>query len=354
MWRFLRSEMKVILSLVEDATRTDAEVAEIYGMNAGTVASVRRRLIDAGAVYYVNIPSFNRLGCEMVGFHLGVTDPAISSDTKTSHYIEFCAKAPQVFDAIIGGNSLSMYTVFKDASEMDRFIQFHKQFFSGQRRASRAKLDTTAFPYSVTKGSYSTNFAPLVRNFFNIDVPPPAARAPESVEVEDVDLTENERNVLVSLVEHPEYSDRKLSSVVDLSRQAVTRIRHRLQDMDLYRPVCVPRLYKWGFEIFIVAHAHFSMDLDWDSRTKSQPTETDRYSYFSLVKANESVGNYMVASFQDYVQKLDSVTGWYHRAKAFDGPPEITLFSLEQCVELKTFEFGATLRHVLGMKPLSK
>jgi DNA-binding Lrp family transcriptional regulator len=347
MWRFLRSEMMVMLSLVEDATRTDKEVAELFGMNVGTVAAVRRRLVDAGAVYYVNIPSFNKLGCEMMAFHIGSTDPAVSGDVKVSNYLEFCSKSPQVFDAIIGGNSLSMFSVFRNGTEMERFIQSHNRYFSGAKRASKAKLATTAFPYSISRGTYGTNFAPLVHRFFKLDVPEPEARQPVSVEVESMDLSQNEQKVLLSLVENPTASDRHLASVVHLSRQAVTRIRHKLEEEGYYTSVCVPRLYKWGFEIYAVVRAQFSLDYGWTKRIHQQPKETTDLSFFTLSKADEGVGNYMISTFQEYVASIDPLLSWYHKTRALEENPEISLFSLEQCIELKTFEFGPALRHVI-------
>lgn len=348
MWRFLKSEMKVMLSLVEDAKRTDKDVADLYGMNVGTVAAVRRRLVDAGAVYYVNMPSFNKLGCEMMAFHLGSTDPAVSSDVKVSNYLEFCTRAPQVFDAIIGGNSLSMFSVFKNGTEMERFLQSHNRHFSGAKRASKAKLDTTSFPYTISRGTYCTNFAPLVHRFFNLEVPAPRSRQPVSVEVESLDLTTNEQKVLLALVENPMFSDRELASVAGLSRQAVTRLRHKLEDGGYYTPVCVPRLYKWGFEIYAVVHARFSLDYGWSRRMAQQPRDTTDLSFFTLSKADEGVGNYMISTFQEYVSSIDPILSWYHKTRALEENPEISLFSLEQCIELKTFEFGSALRHVLA------
>lgn len=349
MWRFLRSEMMVILSMVEDATRTDREIAELYDMNIGTVAAVRRRLVDAGAVYYVNVPSFNKLGCELMGFHIGSTDPAVSSDVKVSNYIEFCSKAPQVYDAIIGGNSIALYSVFKNATEMEKFAQSHNRFFSGSKRASRAKLDTTTFPYSISRGTYATNFAPLVHRFFKLDVPMPKPRPTTSEEVEEMDLSENEQRVLLALVENPMVSDRRIAPLAKLSRQAVTRIRHKLEENGYYTSICVPRLYKWGFEIYAVMHAQFRLDFGWSRRLERQPKETTELSVYTLSKADEGVGNYMIPSFQEYVTSVDPLLAWYHKSGAFDGDPEVTLFSLEQCIELKTFEFGPALRHITGI-----
>ncbi len=145
MWRFLPSEMMVILGLSEDANRTDAEIAEAYGMNKGTVASVRRRLLDSGAVYFVNVPSFNKLGCELTAFHIGTTDPGVPSDTKANNYIEFCDSSPNIFHGVVGGGNVSLHAVFRDATEVESFLQEHSRFFSGTRRPSRATMESNVY-----------------------------------------------------------------------------------------------------------------------------------------------------------------------------------------------------------------
>lgn len=347
MWKFLPSEKLVIVSLVEDPSRTDAEVAEIYGMNVGTVASVRRRLLVAGALYYIKIPSFHKLGCEMVAFHKGALDPAISNDVKTSNYTDFCASSPEVFDAIIGSQTLVFMSVLRNAAEMENLMLRHNRFFSGGRKPSKARLSTTAFPYKVSKGTYATNFAPLVHRFFDLDTPRPKPRPPVSVDVTPLDLSENEQQVLMALVEHPAAPDRAIASVAGLSRQAVTRIRHKLQDEEYYKFVCIPRLYRWGFEIFSTVHIRFSADFAWSDKYALQPKEPIDYSFYSLMKPDEAVANHMISTFHDYTHGLEAGLAWYHRERAFEREPDIALMSLEHCVEIKTFEFGPALRNLL-------
>jgi DNA-binding Lrp family transcriptional regulator len=348
MWKFLNSEMLVILGLVEDASRTDAEIGDVYGLNKGTVASIRRRLTDAGALFYVNVPAFNKLGCEMLGFHMGSTDPAISSDIKTSNYTGFCEQAPQIFAGMIGGNSVTMYTALRSGTEFEEFCQLHNKFFTGQKRPSKARLESIVFPYRVTKGSFCTNFAPLVHRFFNLDVPPPKSRLPVSGNVETPDLSPTEKETLIAVVEHPESSDREIADIVRLSRQAVTRIRNKLLDTGIVTPVCIPRLYRWGYEIYALAHAKFSMDIPWEKRMRSQPRDVVELSFYTLSKADEGVGNYMIPRFQEYTENLESVLAWYHRAKIFDEKPNVHVFAMERCTELRNFEFGPALRHILS------
>lgn len=333
--------------MVQDADRTDAEIADTYGMNKGTVASVRRRLLDSGAVSIINVPAFNKLGCELMAFHVGATDPAVPSDTKTNNYIEFCDSTPNVFHGVVGGGHVAFHTVFRDATELESFLQDHSRFFSGARRQSKAKLDTVMFPYQLTRGTYLTNFAPTVHRFFGLDVPVPKARPSTLEEVTEPDLSGNERQTLLELVASPSSPDRQLASKVGLSRQAVTRIRRKLYDEGYLTKVCVPRLYKWGFEIYVVSHARFNMDLRWDIRLKSQPSETSDLPFFALSKADEAVTNHMASKYQEYTDGLENLLAWFHKMKAFDESPRMTVFSLERCTELRAFDFLPAVRNLL-------
>ncbi len=347
MWRFLESEMKVIFSITEDASRTDAEIGDMCGLKKGTVASIRRRLLDAGAISYVKVPAFNRLGCEMLGFHVGTTEPSDRSDTKAAHYLEFCSQSPQIFHGLVGGTSVVFYTALRNATEYEEFVQRHNTFFSGSRRSSRAKLTSAVFPFALSKTVFVPNFAGIVHKHFHLSLPLPDCPIPSSADVEDPDLSDTEKKTLVAMVENPRMSDRQISSLIRLSRQAVTRIRNKLLDEGLMKSACIPRLYKWGFEICAIAHPRFTAEIAWEMRLRSQPRECMDLSFFTLSKVDESVANYLLPKYTDYSEQLEGILAWYHKAKAFDEPPEIALFPLERCTELRTFEYGPAVRHLL-------
>lgn len=347
MWRFLKSEMLVMTGLVEDAARTDADIAELYGLNKGTVASVRRRLEDAGAISYANVPAFNKLGCEMMGFHMGTTDPAVPAHTKASAYVGYTDLCPQAFNVIIGGNNILFQTALRNVTELERIVETHNKYFSGSRRASRAKIQDIFFPYPISKGLYTLNYAPLVHRYFKIDSQPPKPRSLASMAIETPDLSENEKRALIAMVEGPRLSDREIAASMKLSRQAVTRIRNKLLDDGLYVPVCIPNLYKWGFELLAVAHGRFTMELSWDKRVRTEPREVLDLAVFGLTKPSESVACYMISKFQEYAENLDQILSWYHKMQVFDEKPDIQLYVLERSTEIRTFDFGPAVRNLL-------
>jgi DNA-binding Lrp family transcriptional regulator len=348
MWKFLRSEMLVILGLTEDANRTDEEIADLYGLKKGTVSSVRRRLLDAGAIQYSYVPSFNRLGCEMLGFHYGDTDPAIRSDVKANHYMEFCNATPQVFFSLIGGGSIVMFTALRNATEHEGFIQKHNLFFTGARRSSKAKLSSVMFPFGLSRGTYVPQFAPLVHNYFELDVPKPNGQSISMVKHDPADLTNSEKRTLVSMVSNPVATDREIASSVGLSRQAITRVRNKLIQEGILTRICIPRLYRWGFEICAVAHPRFDIEVSWEKRLRNQPREVTNLTFYLLSKADEAVAGYMVSKFSQYSDQLEDILTWYHKERAFDDKLDITLFSLERSTELRSFDFAPVVTNLLN------
>ena len=347
MWKFLESEKLVILGLTEDATRTDAQIADLYKLKKGTVASIRRRLLDSGAIAFVNVPSFNKLGCEMLAAHIGTAEPTDKVDMRASSYVEFTSKTPQIFHGLIGGSSVVFYTALRNATEYDGIIQSHGIFFTGARRNYKARLSSTVFPFALSKITPVPNFAPVVHRYFKLDVPLPKSVQACQCEVETPDLTQTEKKTLVALVEDPRASDRHVASLVGVSRQAITRIRNKLTEERIVTPACIPRMYKWGFEISVIAHPRFNMEIPWDKRLKMQPRDSVDLSILTLSKADEAVANYMIAKFSEYTDGLEGMLAWYHKAKAFDEKPEITLFPLERSTELRTYEYGPAVRRLL-------
>lgn len=347
MWKFLKTEMLVILAMTENADRTDAEIADACDLNKGTVSSVRRRLLDSGAVHYAYVPALNKLGCEMLVFHYGATDPGVRSDTKASHYMEFCNRTPQIYHALIGGNSVIFYTALRNATEFETVVQSHNSFFTGSKRASKAKLTSVIFPFALSRFTSIPQFAPIVHDYFKLDVASPKRVPVNSVDTNPADLSKKDKEVLTAMVANPSASDREIASSVKLSRQAVTRMRNRYSEEGLLTRICVPRLYRWGFEICAVAHPKFSMSLDWDKRMKSQPRDVLERSFYTLSKADESVAIYTFSKFTEYSEKLENVLGWYHRVKAFEESPELLLFSLDRSTELRTFDYAPSVKQLL-------
>jgi hypothetical protein len=89
------------------------------------------------------------------------------------------------------------------------------------------------------------------------------------------------------------------------------------------------------------------MEMRWDIRLKSEPSEVRELSFLTLTRADEAIGNFMVPRYQEYVDGLEGALEWYHKMNVFDEPPRMTPFSLERSTELRTFDFLPALENLL-------
>ena len=335
----------MILALLENGNRTDAEVAELCGMKKGTVASIRRRLVETNAVSFKVVPHLAKIGCEMIGFHRGATNPGLAPHL--SSYMDFTASSPQIFFGAFGANNVVLYTALRDISDYETFKQGHVKFFSGERHNSKAKLSDVIFPCSLTRANWTPQHTHMVYNFFDLDIDPPKIRYPEAAEVETPDFSSSEREVMISVVENPTFSDRAIASIAKISRQAVTKIRNRLFDDGVLSMACLPHFHNWGFEIYFVAHPKFKMWLSWDARIKEEPVEVTSLSFFSLSKADEAIGNYVAPYFKFYTDRSAELADWFHSRGLFDENMETLLFPLERSEYLRNFTYGPAIRSLL-------
>lgn len=352
MRKFLRSEQLVLLGMLGDALRTDLEIADQFDLKKGTVAAARRRLVDSGAVRFANVPSFNRLGCEMLGFHAGTADLSLSPDKRASQYAEFCKSAPQIFFGMLEGHTAVLCTALRTATEMESFVQAYSRAFANASKGSRPRLQSRVFPYALTMGSYKFNFGPLVHRCFGLDVPYPAVRLPRQEGITHPGFSRTEKDAFMAFIEDPGATDERIASAVKVSRQSVTKMRHRFVEDGLMTPIWVPRFHRWGFEILVAVYARFSSELPWERINEDvEPREALHLSFFTLAKGDEAVGMYVHPTFQAYAELSEKVLTLFERLEVFDSKPEVNLFALDRAVELRWFDFAPAVRHLLTTNP---
>lgn len=348
MKRYLRTELLVMQGLLEDGTSSDRDISERFGLKTGTVASARRRLVKSGAIAYSNIPAFNRLGCEMVGLHIGTADLTVSLEERSSQYADFCDLNPEIFLGIMGGNSIVLYTALRNATENESLLQGHHRFFSGKIRGPRTRLRSHLFPYPLSWGTYCFNFAPILRAHYDFDGPEPVARMPRNEKLEDPDFNGSEAKVFVSFIEKPWLTDEAVSRIGGVSRQAVTSMRNKFVDSGLMCPTWIPDFRVWGFEMFASIHSHVIEEIPWERITpETEPKEALHLSFLTLGKGNEIVGNYAHPGFEQYSELSEKVMGVFEKLSLLEEKPHAILFSLATARFLRYFEFGPAVRQLL-------
>ena len=346
---FRESEKLVIYGLTLDANLTDLALARKFGMKESTVSSIRRRLIDSRNIYFANVPSWNKMGCQLMVQLYGPTNPAVPKDVKDAAHLSFLDHTPEIFDSVSGEGFIMMSGVYRDFSDYLVTFDRYERYFSGVRTAERADLKAIYFPFGISKLRFTYNFAPGLHRIFDLDVPKPEPQSPEQYEVDCVDLSLVERRALVNLVEYPHSTDAQIAQLLGKSRQTVTNIRKRLEKKGMFTRVCVPLLFTWNIDLIAYVHLQFKPDLDPDVREELSRNDWIDLSWYSLERDSEAFATYIFKDYRDYLVEMQRMMKPLLEVGVLRTEPHISLVSTVAAKELRDGYFAANVRKLLNL-----
>lgn len=346
---FRESEKLVIFGLTQDASLTDSSLARRFGMKESTVSSIRRRLMDSRNVYFANVPSFHKLGCELIVQLYGSTNPAVPKDVKDVSHLSYLDATPEVFDTVSGEGFIMMSAVFRRFSDYLSAVDRYDRHFTGAHAAERADIRPVFFPFSVSRVCYSYNFAPGLHRVFGLDVPKPMPKRPAHHEVEDVELSAMEKHTLLGLAEYPHATDAQIASLIGKSRQTVTNVRKRLERKEMFTRACIPLLLTWNIDLIAYVHLRFKPDLDPETRYSLSRNDWMNLSWYTLERDSEAYTSYLFRDYRDYVSEMQRMLKPLLESDLLRGDPNVSLVSTAAAKELRDCHYAPAIRKFVGL-----
>ncbi|OGS56394.1 MAG: hypothetical protein A3K60_08640 [Euryarchaeota archaeon RBG_19FT_COMBO_56_21] len=345
---FRESEKLVIFGLTQDAQLTDSSLARRFGMKESTVSSIRRRLMDSRNIYFANVPSFHKLGCELLVQLYGPTNPAVPKDVKDMSHLVYLDHTPEIFDSVSGEGFIMMSGVFQTFSDYLVAIDRYDRYFMGVRSVEKADLKSVFFPLAISRLCYSYNWSPGLHRIFNLDVPKRDSMRPESFKVDRVELSLMERRTLINLAEYPHATDAQIAQMIGKSRQTVTNIRKRLERNGMFRRVCIPLLFTWNIDLIAFVHTRFKPELDSETRIALSTEDWIDLSWYTLERDAEAYTCYMFKDYKDYVSEMQRMMKPLMESNVLRGDPSISLVSTAAAKELRDCHYAPMVRKLLG------
>lgn len=346
---FRESEKLVIYGLTQDAHLTDSSLARKFGMKESTVSSIRRRLMDSRQIYFANVPSFHKLGCEMFVQLYGSTNPAVPKDIKDASHLTFLDETPEIFDSVSGEGFIMMSGVFRSFSDYLDALDRYDRHYLGVHAAEKADLRSAFFPLETSKLRYTYNFAPGLHRIFGLDVPRPVPGIPERYEVETVDLSIMEKRTLINLAEFPHATDAQIAQTLGKSRQTVTNVRKRLERKGMFSRVCIPLLFTWNIDLIAFVHLRFRPDLGRPRRAALSSEDWIGLSWYTLERDSEAYVVYMFRDYRDYVSEMQRMMKPLLEGGVLTADPHISLVSTAAAKELRDCHFAPMVRKFVGL-----
>jgi hypothetical protein len=341
------AERLVLFGFAEDGSRTDADVAKRIGLGESTVCMVRRKLVSENHLEFWNLPSFNRLGCDIVVFFLQETSLAAPINEKAEAYRTFFRHNPQVFDSLMSEDVIIFMAAFRRLSEYVLFLDRYEAFFGGSRLL-RGLLQKVIFPLDITMGNAGYNFAPSLYRIFGLTVEEPYYRKPEFMEIEETKLNRVKANGLTRIIESPCATDSQIGRTLRRSRQRVTEMRNEFRRKGLYERIAVPTFNSSEFGVIAYAHLEFNPVTSFEKKVDVAGDDWWRQSFGTLHRDSEVVVCYVFRDFRECASFLEDHIAPFKKEGLVLKDPNIHVLSTENLVDPIDNGFGQLARWILS------
>jgi hypothetical protein len=204
-------------------------------------------------------------------------------------------------------------------------------------------------PFEISRIYRFFDFSPLLNNSFSLYFENDGDAHDFGLkDVEDVVLSDTEKNVYCMIISYPEMSDSDIGREIGVSRHTVSRLRRRFDENNLVRRISLPNLQKLGFEILAFYHIKFdprnppNMDND-----EAVSLMTDSTVFFAS-RRFEAVMISVHMDYDDYKANMMKIMQVLKENKWIAEDPLIKTYGLSNMVSIKDFKFAPITHKIVG------
>jgi len=341
-------EKLTLYGLIKYPKLTDKELSEKIELKHSTVTSIRHRLRKSDYFRNLAIPRLQNMGANMLVIIYTDLNPLIPLEDRVVISGETIAVFEEIFLSIGAQDKGFSLSLSKDFATIGRINDIRTQTFGKHGFLEDEYPNMVVFPFDISKIYRFFDFSPLLKNNFGLDF--------ETEEIiknigfksdKKVNLSDREKNIYCSLIEHPEISDSKLGNKIGISRHTVSRLRRNFENDFIIRRINLPNLKKLGFEIVTTYHIMFdprnhpNMDKDETSDLLSDST---------IVMASRMFETFLLCvhkDFDDYNKDTTRIMQILKENKWISKNPVIRTHSLNELVYIKDFVFAPIAKKIL-------
>jgi hypothetical protein len=193
-----------------------------------------------------------KIGCELLTVRYGSFDPLTTYEMR-----EKCAstqKFQEVFFKRSSDKSRIALSAATDFTEVKRYIDYSNKVYGEQGFLPEEGITHVFFPFKVSKIFRFYDYAPLLKQHFNLPGESKSEFNTEFVESEPVKLTDNEKLVFYAIVKYPEFNDNEIAKKVSMTRQYVSNARKKFEYGGLIKTINMPNLSALDFQMVVLMH----------------------------------------------------------------------------------------------------
>ena len=161
-------EKLVFYGLVRWPDLNDSEISEKIDVKRPTIASIRKRFEREQLYEVVNIPNFEKLGCELLTVRYAEYNPLTPYEVRKPYAEKIHRLRPDIFFDISTDTQNIWMSSTKDFTTIKKRIDYVYRSYAEQGFINIGETIHVFFPFSISKIYRFFDYAPLLRKLFNL------------------------------------------------------------------------------------------------------------------------------------------------------------------------------------------
>ena len=344
-----KNEKLILYGLVKYPNLPDKHLSEILGLKHSTITSIRHRLKDGDFIRKLIIPKLQGMGCEMLVVIYTHFSPLIPLQER----IDITGETIEVFDEIflsVGeqdkGFSLSLS---EDYATIGRINDIRTQTFGSRGLLEEENPNIVVFPFEISKIYRFFDFAPLLKNNFNLDFGDDSRiEIIDFGKTEEITFSDTEKNAYCMLISYPELSDSAIGQELGVSRHTISHIRRKFVENNLMAKVILPNFVKLGFEILTFYHIRFDPRNSPNMVNDEAASLMSDSSIFFASRRFEAVIISIYKDFDEYKTDIMRIMQVLKQNQWIAEDPITRTYSLSSMIFIKDFKFAPFASKIVG------
>jgi len=345
------NEKLVLYGLVRHPLLNNRALSEALGLKQSTVTVIHRKLKKKGYVRTVRVPLLQNLGCEMLAVTYGTFSSSMPLKTRLRISSGIAEEYDEVFWAVSDMTQGATLQMARSYTDVRRKMDGLERTYCKHNVIREPSITLLPFPFELTKIVNFFDFAPLLRQAFDLDIDDVETTTDRRKTDRGAPLNETEKLIYCTLVRHPELSDKELAEVIPVSRHTIARARKRFEDDALIRTIRLVDLKKLGFEILVLNHFVFDMKAPAKRMEEGVAALVENQQpIFMVIGEVEGVSLVPYRSFEDFREHSGDTADVNKRYGLFSRDPVSLLFSITDMASINDHDYAPIAEKVLGVR----
>ncbi len=345
-----KKEKLTFYGLLKYPTMNDRELASTIHQKMSTVTAIRRRLRERGYYFTVRVPTMQYLGSEIIRIAFGSFAVNLNPQMRKAANSFLLEDLDETYYAVSNNHSSISLSIMPNFSSAKRDVDNFEIFCAKHNMIEGSNFTYRYFPFEITKLHNNFKFAPLLKRLFGIDMEENYEAEPLIIP-ERIPMNNLEKMVYYGLVKYPELPDNKIAEKVNVSRQAVAKIRKKFENKGMLQIINIPNLTMLGFELLVFRHLIFKPQVN--AQVKEHALHVVQRETPNIFMASSASETLTLSVYEDYNQfddQMEKINSFFKMHNMLVETPATMIFPLKDLKLFRNHEYTSLVKKTLAIE----